>query len=57
MNLQVQVDGTNDRAHCRSIGSEDFPIFDEGECVRGLAWKTSVTEGADIGQWRWPART
>ncbi len=43
VNLQVFVDGINDRKH-----------FTEIECERGLAWRTSVQKGDAVGQWHPP---
>lgn len=40
LQLQVFTDGTN-----------DGPSY-----ASGIAWKTSVVEGTDLGTWRWPER-
>jgi len=48
VNLQVFLDGRNDDRHAETS---------ERECIQGTAWRTSVTEGAEVGQWRWPARS
>lgn len=53
-NLQVFVDGSNDKRWQFPSGHS---VFATPECDAGLAWKTSVSEGHQVGQWRWPART
>lgn len=49
--LQVFLDGGNDAAVKDGGGG-----FAADECDRGLAWRTSVPEGTEIGQWSWPPR-
>lgn len=48
-NLQVFLDGRND---------DDAQVgVTQHEAIRGMSWRTSVTEGAGVGEWRWPARS
>lgn len=49
--LQVFLDGLNDMSVPLS-----GHIFEREECLRGMAWRTSVSEGQDPGQWSWPKR-
>lgn len=49
INAQVFVDGSNDLRHTYPDGEA---MFDKPACVRGLAWKTSITRGDAVGQWR-----
>lgn len=42
--LQIFIDGTNDR-------NKGFNIEEQ---LRGIAWRTSVVQGDDPGQWQWP---
>jgi len=57
VNLQVFVDGTNDRLrHYPGEKDSDHRIFSSSSIERGMAWKTSVVQGTGIGQWRWPTR-
>lgn len=46
LNLQVFLDGTNDRASGDVVSQE--------EARRGMAWRTSVHEGDEVGQWSRP---
>ncbi len=55
VNLQVFLDGTNDRLW-KYVNGVD-PLFAyEDECLKGMAWRTSIPEGEDIGNWSWPVR-
>ncbi len=55
LQLQVFLDGMND-SRIPSSHNPDFPMFTTEECVRGIAWRTSVPKGDGIEQWRWPPR-
>lgn len=46
VNLQVFLDGSNDRENELSVGV-DSPL---------TAWKTSSVQGDGPGQWKWPDR-
>ena len=48
--IQVILDGTNDR----HIDGKPFTLE---ECERGMAWRTSVHRGPEVGKWDWPPRT
>jgi len=47
VNLQVVIDGSNDSSYG----------FTAEECARGIAWRTSVREGAGVHEWSWPERS
>ena len=53
-NVQLFLDGSNDRRHIPVDGT--VGLFSHTDCDHGLAWCTSLLEGAELGQWRWPAR-
>ena len=47
--VQVFLDGSNDGPRCLNlVGNE--------EADRGLAWRTSVSQGDGVDQWQWPHR-
>lgn len=54
VNVQLQLDGTNDR---RWTDSEGKPLFTEEQLSRGSAWLTSIVEGNAIREWRWPHKS
>jgi hypothetical protein len=49
--IQVFLDGLNDMSI--PMGGH---IFSNHECERGMAWRTSVIEGEEPGNWSWPKR-
>ncbi|GAB4485939.1 MAG: hypothetical protein OHK006_12950 [Thermodesulfovibrionales bacterium] len=53
VNLQIFIDGSNDRP---IPGASMRVNFREDELAKGIAWRTSVREGNEAGQWRWPPR-
>lgn len=57
VNLQVFLDGNNDRNDgTPSYTREGYEQVSKEESASGSAWRTSRTEGGQIGQWRWPVR-
>ena len=52
--LQVFLDGINDNFSDERPGFDGTPMFSHDEQRNGLAWRTSVMQGDDIGQWNWP---
>lgn len=52
VNAQVLVDGSNDD----SFLVAHFHQAPASERGTGPVWLTSIIEGDDVGQWRWPPR-
>lgn len=55
VNLQVFPDGSNAYDYSRT---DDANAFKKEECDRGVAWRTSISQGepADACTWGWPPR-
>lgn len=54
--LQVFLDGLNDGFHDERPEFSNQPMFTKEEQRQGIAWRTSVAQGDEIGQWNWPAQ-
>ncbi len=55
--LQVFLDGLNDSFYDERPGLSGQLMFSKEEQRQGMAWRTSVAQGDEIGQWNWPAIT
>lgn len=62
VNLQVFLDGKNDERYRQdaivalnastAAGATPYAEPTVEECAAGMAWRTSVSEGENVGQWR-----
>ncbi len=57
-NLRVDFDGSNDRVRSEHVGTPlEYTHATPEEAASCTGWRTSVSEGTRVGEWRWPART
>ena len=56
LQLQVFLDGFNDIDLLRNSPTISVPEFSDGDCLKGITWRSEVKEGDKIGEWSWPPR-